>query len=33
MALVIAQDYTIAKAAASLGISAKTLRTWVSTVR
>ncbi|MCW6023248.1 IS3 family transposase [Serratia marcescens] len=33
VALVIAQDYTIAKAAASLGISAKTLRTWVADTR
>lgn len=33
VALVIEQDYTIAKAAASLGISSKTLRTWVADTR
>lgn len=33
VALVTEQDYTIAKAAASLGISAKTLRTWVANAR
>lgn len=33
VALVIEQEYTIAKAAASLGISAKTLRTWVADSR
>ncbi|HEB6950223.1 TPA: transposase [Salmonella enterica subsp. enterica serovar Hvittingfoss] len=33
VALVTEQGYTIAKAAASLGISAKTLRTWVADAR
>lgn len=33
VALVIEQDYTIAKAATSLGISSKTLRTWVADTR
>lgn len=33
VALVTEQDYTVAKAAASLGISAKTLHTWVTLAR
>jgi len=33
VALVIEQGYTIAKAAASLGVSSKTLRTWVADTR
>ncbi|EJG7682165.1 transposase [Salmonella enterica] len=33
VALVIEQDYTIAKAATLLGISSKTLRTWVADTR
>ncbi|MNG55989.1 Transposase [compost metagenome] len=33
VALVIEQDYTIAKAAESLGISSKILRTWVADTR
>lgn len=33
VALVTEQDYTVAKAAASLGISNKTLHTWVTLAR
>lgn len=33
VALVTEQDYTVARAAASLGISAKTLHTWVTLAR
>lgn len=33
VALVTEQDYTVAKAAASLAISAKTLHTWVTLAR
>lgn len=33
VALVIEQDYTVARAAASLGISDKTLHTWVTLAR
>ena len=33
VALVLAQNYSIARAASSLGISAKTLRSWVAVER